>query len=76
VTRKSDGSPKAKTSHSLNPVPAVIFDPDYRGEYVAEPRDGSLKEGLGISSWAATCIELLGLVPPSDYDPSLLSMKS
>ena len=76
VVYKSDGSPKAKTSHSLNPVPAVIYDPDYRGEYVAEPREGSLKEGLGISSWAATCIELLGLVPPSDYDPSLLTMKS
>lgn len=66
-----DGNPKAKTSHSLNPVPCVIYDPEYRGEY-----DRSLAEGRGISSLAATCIELLGFIPPKDYDPSLLSMKA
>jgi 2,3-bisphosphoglycerate-independent phosphoglycerate mutase len=27
VSRKADGSPKAKTSHSLNPVPCIIYDP-------------------------------------------------
>lgn len=73
VSRKEDGSPKAKTSHSLNPVPAIVYDPAYKGEY----RQGSdaLKKGLGISSLAATTIELLGLVPPEDYDPSLLVFK-
>ncbi|MDR2662366.1 MAG: 2,3-bisphosphoglycerate-independent phosphoglycerate mutase [Treponema sp.] len=68
VSRKADGTPKAKTSHSLNPVPCIIYDPEYRGEY---KRD-SLKEGLGISSIAATCMELLGFNPPEDYDPSVL----
>jgi 2,3-bisphosphoglycerate-independent phosphoglycerate mutase len=68
VSRKADGSPKAKTSHSLNPVPCVIFDPGYKGEYDRS----ALREGLGISSIAATCIELLGLVPPEDYDSSVL----
>jgi 2,3-bisphosphoglycerate-independent phosphoglycerate mutase len=67
VVYKEDGSPKAKTSHSLNPVPCVIFDPDYRGEY-----PGELREGLGISSIAATCIRLLGYEPPADYDPSIV----
>ncbi len=71
VLLDKDGSPKAKTSHSLNPVPCVIYDPENKGEYSAE-----LRPGLGISSLAATCIELLGLNPPADYDASVLSMKA
>jgi 2,3-bisphosphoglycerate-independent phosphoglycerate mutase len=71
VLRKEDGSPKAKTAHSLNPVPCIVYDPECKGEY--EP---TLKGGLGISSLAATCMELLGFVPPSDYDPSVLTMKA
>ena len=71
VILKPDGTPKAKTAHSLNPVPCIIFDPEGKGEY--EP---TLKEGLGISSLAATCIELLGYLPPSDYDPSVLRWKT
>jgi len=68
VSRKADGSPKAKTSHSLNPVPCILFDPTARGEYKPE-----LKDGLGISSLAATCIELMGFHAPADYDPSVLT---
>ena len=68
VLIKENGQPKAKTSHSLNPVPCVIADFDGKGEYAAK-----LKEGLGISSLAATTIELLGLIAPEDYDPSVLS---
>ncbi|MDR2101123.1 MAG: 2,3-bisphosphoglycerate-independent phosphoglycerate mutase, partial [Treponema sp.] len=80
VVHKDDGSPKAKTSHSLNPVPCVIYDPEYRGEYFNGTGEGATKEeglrdGLGISSIAATCIELLGRLPPEDYDGSVLKMK-
>ncbi|MDR2029427.1 MAG: 2,3-bisphosphoglycerate-independent phosphoglycerate mutase [Treponema sp.] len=71
VIYKEDGSPKAKTSHSLNPVPCIIYDPEYQGEYQTGTED-CLREGLGISSIAATCIHLLGYLPPEDYDPSLL----
>jgi 2,3-bisphosphoglycerate-independent phosphoglycerate mutase len=74
--RKSDGSYKAKTSHSLNPVPCVVYDPACKGEYAAAPGEGALRAGLGISSLAATCIELLGFVPPADYDPSVLAWRS
>jgi 2,3-bisphosphoglycerate-independent phosphoglycerate mutase len=73
VMYKADGTPKAKTSHSLNPVPCIIYDPEYRGEYTNTPKESALKTGLGISSLAATCIELLGYIPPSDYDPSVLN---
>jgi 2,3-bisphosphoglycerate-independent phosphoglycerate mutase len=68
VSLKKDGSAKAKTSHSLNPVPGIVYDPEYKGEY-----SKTLNEGLGISSWAATCIDLLGFVPPADYDKSIIN---
>ncbi len=71
VLLDKDGNPKAKTSHSLNPVPCVIYDPECKGEY-----ERSLVEGLGISSLTATCLDLLGFVPPADYDRSVLSMKA
>jgi 2,3-bisphosphoglycerate-independent phosphoglycerate mutase len=72
VVRKEDGKPKSKTSHSLNPVPCIIYDPENKGEYKYDPKDACLKEGLGISSIAATCIDLLGYIPPADYDASVL----
>ena len=68
VLRKQDGSPRAKTSHSLNPVPVIVYDPACQGEY---DRTG-LIEGLGISSIAATTAELLGYLPPPGYDRSVL----
>ena len=64
------GNPARKTSHSLNPVPCIVYDPEGKGEYAPQ-----LREGLGISSLAATCIELLGFEAPADYDRSVLVMK-
>jgi len=61
------GLPARKTSHSLNPVPCIIYDPESKNEY-----SNVLKEGLGISSLAATCIELLGYKAPANYDESVL----
>ena len=72
VSLKSDGTPRAKTSHSLNPVPCIVYDPEYKGEYPNEPKESCLNEGLGISSIAATCIQLLGYIPPEGYDKSVL----
>ncbi len=68
--KMEDGRPARKTSHSLNPVPCIIYDPESKGEYSNE-----LKTGLGISSIAATCIELLGYKAPEFYDPSVLNFK-
>ena len=68
VKLDADGVPCRKTSHSLNPVPCIVFDPESKGEYSKE-----LKEGLGISSLAATCIELLGYNAPEGYDTSVLN---
>ena len=68
IKRKGDGEPKAKTSHSLNPVPCIIYDPCYNNEYST-----TLNEGLGISSIAATLMNLLGYDAPSDYDKSIIN---
>jgi len=67
VKLKADGSNQAKTAHSLNPVPFIIYDPTYNNEYSKQ-----LKEGLGISSIAATCMNLMGFDAPNDYDPSII----
>lgn len=63
------GKPKSKTSHTLNPVPCYIWDPAGRSRMRL-----SGKEGLGISSLAATSLKLLGFEPPSDYDPSIVDV--
>jgi len=62
-----DGIRKVKTAHSLNPVPCIVYDPQGKGDYRPE-----LRQGLGISSLAATCLNLLGFAAPDDYDPSVL----
>ena len=63
------GVPKSKTAHSLNPVPAFVFDPSgaAQARLVAVPQ-------AGIASLAATCITLLGFVPPADYAASLVAV--
>jgi 2,3-bisphosphoglycerate-independent phosphoglycerate mutase len=61
---------KVKTAHSLNPVPCIIFDPESKGEY-----ETTLREGLGISSLAATSMNFLGFEAPEDYDPSVVILK-
>ena len=70
VKCNKDGSIKRKTSHSLNPVPCFIYDPENKGEY-----DTALNSGLGISSIAATSMALLGFLPPADYDKAVINFK-
>lgn len=64
---EKDGKRTPMTAHTLNPVPFVIIDPAYDGEYiladVANP---------GLSNVAATVLNLLGYEAPADYDPSLV----
>ncbi len=59
-----------KTSHTLNPVPFCIYDPNYNGEY-----DMSHIEHPGLANVAATVLNLLGFEAPDDYCPSLITFK-
>ena len=65
----SDGNPKPKTSHTLNPVPCYIYDTSGN----ANLKLANLTEP-GISSLAATSMMCLGFEPPEDYDPSLVTV--
>ena len=65
-----DGEKKPKTAHTLNPVPFVIFDPGYKGEYeMAELAK------RGLSNVAATILNLLGYEKVDDYDASLIRFR-
>lgn len=63
------GRVKPKTAHSLNPVPGIVYDPSgvANARLVAVPN-------AGIANLAATCISLLGFVPPEDYEASIIDV--
>jgi 2,3-bisphosphoglycerate-independent phosphoglycerate mutase len=65
------GAKSVKTAHTLNPVPFIIYDPLYQGEY----RMADIKE-KGLSNVAATLLNLLGYEKPEEYDPSLIEIVS
>ncbi|MBW1771539.1 MAG: 2,3-bisphosphoglycerate-independent phosphoglycerate mutase [Deltaproteobacteria bacterium] len=68
--RDEKGNKKIKTAHTLNPVPFIIHDPGYQGEYeMVEMGD------QGLSNVAATLLNLLGYEKVKDYDPSLIHFK-
>ncbi|MDO9021639.1 MAG: 2,3-bisphosphoglycerate-independent phosphoglycerate mutase [Deltaproteobacteria bacterium] len=64
----ADGRPRAKTSHTLNPVPLHVVTPPGR----AVALRGDLP-AAGLSNVAATVLDLLGYSAPEGYDPSLLA---
>ena len=66
-----DGSFKAKTSHTLNPVPFIVYDNFYNDKY-------DLKQGrgdFGLSNVAATTVNLLGYDAPEMWDETMISLK-
>ncbi len=61
-----DNHPSPKTSHTLNPVNLVLYDPK---------RNFKLSEKIekpGLANIASTILDLLGYDHPEDYHPSLL----
>ncbi len=62
---------KYKTSHTLNPVPFFIWDPQYANEY--EIRD-DLKEPQ-LANVTATLLNFLGFEKPDEYFESLVKFK-
>jgi 2,3-bisphosphoglycerate-independent phosphoglycerate mutase len=67
--KMENGHPKAKTSHTLNPVPAIFYDPHFQGEY----RLGAAVAKPGLANVAATALSLMGYQAPDDYEPGLLT---
>ena len=66
-----NGRYKAKTSHTLNPVPCIIYDnTDAKDSYTVKT------EGkFGLSNVAATTVNLLGYKAPEMWDESIIEVK-
>ena len=69
--KNKDGSYKAKTSHTLNPVPCIVYDNFYRDAYTVKEQ----KASFGLSDVAATTVNFLGYEAPAMWDESLIEIK-
>lgn len=66
-----NGAPKPKTSHSLSPVPFLLYDPHRQVPAVLRQASSS-----ALANVAATVVELLGRQAPDIWQPSLLQWSS
>ena len=69
--QNKDGSYKAKTSHTLNPVPFIIYDNYYQDKYTVKADNGE----FGLSNVAATAVNFLGYEAPNMWDASVVEVK-
>lgn len=65
-----NGVKSPKTSHTLNPVPFVIYDPSFDNEYKMAEIDTP-----GLTNIASTLLNLLGYKKVEDYDQSLIAVE-
>ncbi len=70
IKRNKDGSMKSKTSHTLNPVPFIIYDNVAKDAYTVKT-EGS----FGLSNVAATVVNFLGYDAPEMWDESVIELK-
>ncbi|MBE6530895.1 MAG: 2,3-bisphosphoglycerate-independent phosphoglycerate mutase [Ruminococcaceae bacterium] len=69
--KDKSGNYKAKTSHTLNPVPCIIYDNNYADKYEVKADNGS----FGLSNVAATMVNLMGYEAPEMWDESIIKIK-
>ncbi|MBQ5724772.1 MAG: 2,3-bisphosphoglycerate-independent phosphoglycerate mutase, partial [Clostridia bacterium] len=68
----TDGRFKAKTSHTLNAVPCIIYDnTDAKEHYTVKADNGT----FGLSNVAATMVNLMGYEAPAMWDESIIEVK-
>jgi 2,3-bisphosphoglycerate-independent phosphoglycerate mutase len=67
--KAKDGSVKAKTSHTLNPVPCIFYDNVHKGKYKLADTAAP-----GLANLAATTANLLGFEAPEIWHPSLIRL--
>ena len=67
-----NGNFKAKTSHTLNPVPCIIYDnTDAKNSYTVKADNGS----FGLSNVAATMVNLMGYQAPEMWNESIIDVQ-
>ena len=69
--KDKNGNYKAKTSHTLNRVPCIIYDNFYSDKYTVKADNGS----FGLSNVAATMVNLMGYKAPDMWDESVIDVK-
>ena len=69
--QSKDGSFKSKTSHTLNPVPCIIYDNFYSENYTVKADNGQ----FGLANVAATMVNLLGYEAPAVWYESIIDVK-
>ena len=69
--KDKNGNFKAKTSHTLNPVPCIIYDNFYADKYSVKADNGT----FGLSNVAATMVNLMGYEAPEMWDESIIEIK-
>ena len=67
-----DGAYKAKTSHTLNRVPCIVYDnTEAAKSYTVKADNGS----FGLSAVAATMVNLMGFEAPAMWDEGIIEIK-
>ncbi|EKO16868.1 2,3-bisphosphoglycerate-independent phosphoglycerate mutase [Leptospira kirschneri] len=66
VERDSHGNPIPKTSHTLNPVPISVLDPENKIRF------RSNLSNPGLANVAATILDVMGYETPEGYSSSLI----
>ncbi len=66
---EKDGTFKSKTSHTLNPVPCIIYDNQFADNYKVMEADN-----YGLSNIAATLVNLMGYKAPDFWDKSMIEI--
>ena len=66
-----NGNYKSKTSHTLNPVPCIIYNNVCADAYKVKEDKGQ----FGLSNVAATMVNLMGYEAPSMWDESIIELK-
>ena len=74
VAMNKNGTPKAKTSHTLNPVPCFFYDnTENKDNYKVKPgTDADGKPVFGLSNIAASVAKLLDIEKPASWDESII----
>ena len=67
----ADGKPKAKTSHTLNRVPCIIYDNFSANGYTVKKDENQ----FGLANVAATTVNLLGYKVPAMWNESIIDVK-
>lgn len=65
---KNTGVKTPHTAHTLAPVPFIIYDPNFNGEYSF----AEVEEPAGLANVAATLCNLCGFEAPVEYNSSLI----